>query len=100
MLERHSIQKLHGDERLAVLFVDLVNRTNIGMVQRRSRLRLPLKSGEGLRVSGYFIGQKLEGDKSMQPRVLGLVDNTHPAASELLDNAVVRHDLADHGIEP
>ena len=32
----------------------------------------------------------------MQPRVLGLVDHTHPAAAELLNDAVVRDGLADH----
>ena len=32
----------------------------------------------------------------MKARVLGLVHNTHPAAAELLDDAVVRDGLADH----
>ena len=32
----------------------------------------------------------------MQSRVLGLVDNAHPATAELLDDAVVRDGLADH----
>ncbi len=32
----------------------------------------------------------------MQPRVLGLVDDAHAAAAQLLDDAVVRDGLADH----
>jgi len=32
----------------------------------------------------------------MQPRVLGLIDHTHPTTPELLDDAVVRDGLADH----
>ena len=32
----------------------------------------------------------------MQPRVLGLVDDTHPATAEFLNDAVVRNGLADH----
>src|ERR1700730_10650244 len=32
----------------------------------------------------------------MQPSVLGLVHHTHPATTELLDDAVVRDGLADH----
>ena len=33
VLQRHSIQKLHHDERLATVFADLVNRADIGMIQ-------------------------------------------------------------------
>ena len=32
----------------------------------------------------------------MQTRVLGLVDNAHSSAAQLLDDAVVRDSLADH----
>ena len=35
----------------------------------------------------------------MQPRVLGFVDHTHPAAAQLLDDAVVRDGLANHWAE-
>ena len=65
------------------------------MVQCRSSLSLPLKAGQCLWVLGYFIRQKLQCDKSVQGYVLGLVDDTHPAAAELLDDAVVRDGLAD-----
>ena len=47
-----------------------------------------------LGIFGYFIGKKLQCDEAMQPRVLGLVDNTH--AAELLDDTVVRDGLPDH----
>ena len=33
MLQRHTIQKLHGDEGLAVFFADFVNGADVGMVQ-------------------------------------------------------------------
>jgi hypothetical protein len=32
----------------------------------------------------------------MQPRILGLVYDTHPPTAELLEDAVVRNGLADH----
>ncbi len=59
-------------------------------------LRLALKAGQCLGVSGDFIWQELEGDEAMQPGVLSLVHYTHPAAAQLLDNAVMRNGLADH----
>ena len=67
------------------------------MVQGRGGLRFALEAGQCLGVSGDFIGQELQCDKTMQPGVLGLVDHTHAAAAELLDDAVVRDGLADHG---
>ena len=33
VLQGHAIQKLHGDEGLAVLLADIVNRTDVGMIQ-------------------------------------------------------------------
>ena len=46
MLQSFAIQELHGDERLAVLLADLVNRADIGMIQRRSCLCFTPKAFE------------------------------------------------------
>ena len=35
VLQRHPVQKLHGDERLIIVFADFVDRANVGMVQCR-----------------------------------------------------------------
>ena len=97
VLQGHAIEILHGDKRLAVLLANVVNGADVGMVQRRSRLRLALKAAERLGILGHFIGQELEGDKAMQPGVFGFVNHTHPAAAQLVDNAVMRNGLPDHG---
>jgi hypothetical protein len=80
---------------LAALLADVVNRADVGMVESRGRLRFPLETGEGLRVSSHLIGQELQGHEAMQSRVLGLIDHTHAATAELLHDAVVRDGLAD-----
>jgi hypothetical protein len=49
-----------------------------------------------LSVFNDVIGQKLQGDKSVEGYVLGLIDDTHAATTKLLDNPVVRDGLADH----
>ena len=41
MLQRHAIQKLHGDKRVPVFFANVINRANIRMVQRRTPPALP-----------------------------------------------------------
>ena len=78
------------------MLADFVNCADIGMVQGRSSLSLSLEAGQCLGVFGHFIGQKLQRDESVQGYVLCLVDDTHAAAAEFLENAVMRDDLADH----
>ncbi len=95
VLQRYAVQKLHGDEGFAVLVVNFVNRADVRMVQRGGRLGLTLEASQRLRVSGDFIGKKLQGDKSVQGYVLGFVDNAHAAAAELIDDAVMRNCSAD-----
>ena len=90
------IQKLHGDERLITVLADVVNRADVGVVERRGRLRFAPETFECLRVPGYVVRQELQGNETAELGVLGLVNDAHPAAAELLDDAVVRDGLADH----
>src|SRR3984885_7062127 len=55
-----------------------------------------LKARDRLRVTSNFLGQELEGDKAMQARIFSFIDDTHPAAAKLLDDAVVRDSSPDH----
>jgi len=66
------------------------------MIQGGRGLRFALKAGECLRIFSNLIRQELQGDKAMQLYVLSLVDHAHAAATQLLDDAVVRNGLADH----
>ncbi len=66
MFQRHTIQKLHGDECFVVLVVNFVDGADIGMIQCRCRLGFALKAAEGLRVFGYVVRQELESDKAAE----------------------------------
>ena len=96
MLQREPVEKLHGDEGLAILFADVVDGADVRMVQGGCGLGFALEAGQRLRVAGHFLGQKLEGHKAVQTRVFRFVDDAHPAAAQLLDNAVVRNRLTQH----
>src|SRR5260370_20684911 len=96
MLQRQSIQKLHDNEPLAVMLRNLINRTDIGMVQGRCCAGLPAEAFQNLRVLGNVVRQKFQGDETTEHRILCLVDDTHAPAAQLLDSAVVRDGLADH----
>jgi len=39
-----SFQQLHGNERLAILFADVVDRADIGMIESGSRPRFALEA--------------------------------------------------------
>ena len=95
VLQCHAVQELHHDERLISVPADLVNRADIWVVEGRCGSCFPPKAFERLRVSGYIFREKLEGDKATKVGVLGFVDHTHPAAAQLLDDAVVGDGLAD-----
>ncbi len=59
-------------------------------------MRFAPKAVQGLRISGDLIGQEFQGDEAAELGVLSLIDDTHTATAELLDDAVVRDGLADH----
>src|ERR1700732_4126683 len=84
MLQSRAVQKFHDDERLTILLSDFIDSADIGVVQRGSRLRFALKTGQSGRVLGYLFGEKLDRHKAVRARVPRLVDNTPPPATALL----------------
>jgi len=79
--QRHPVQKLHGDERLALVFRDFVYGANVGMVQGRRGARLSAKPFQRLRIFCSVLGQKLQRDKATEFGVLGFIDQTHPTTA-------------------
>src|SRR5208283_6056663 len=92
-------QQFHGDKGSPVGFVNLIDGADVGVVQRGCGLGFPLKTAQGHCVLGEVVGKELQGDVAAELQVFRLVHNTHPAAAELLDDAVVRDGLADHAEE-
>ncbi len=50
VLECVALEQLHGDEGLAFILVDFINRADVGVIQAGSSLRLTLKSLQRLMV--------------------------------------------------
>ena len=89
LLQGLALQQLHSDEGLAFVLADFVNRADVGMVQRRGGAGLALEAFQGLTVLAPLLRQELESDLTAQRGVLGLIDDTHAPAAELLNNAIV-----------
>jgi hypothetical protein len=63
---------------MPLLLTDVIDRADVGMIQRRSGLSLPPEAGQRLRVAGDILGQELERDETVQPGVLGLITTPIP----------------------
>ena len=66
ILQILPVQKLHDDEGLTVLLLDLMDGADIGMVQRGRCLSLALEAGQSLRVFGDVIGQEFQRDEAIR----------------------------------
>jgi len=56
VFQGYAIEKFHGDEGFAVLIADVIDGADVGMVERGGGLGFALKTGEGLRIAGDFVG--------------------------------------------
>ena len=97
VLQCCAVKKLHGDERLPVLVVDFVDGADVRVIQRGCSFGFALKTAESLRIFRYFFGEEFEGNKPPELDVFGFVDDTHAAATELFNDAVVGDGLPDEG---
>ena len=96
VFQGHPFEKLHRDEGMAILFANIVDRADVGMIESRGGLGLTSKSRQRLCISGHFVRQELERDETVQSRVFGFVDHAHAAAAQFFENPVVRDGLTDH----
>ena len=62
MVERGTFEPFHDDERAAVVLVDVVNRANVRVVERRGRSRLAAEAFERVGFRGELVGQQFDGD--------------------------------------
>ena len=98
VLQGLSVEKLHRNEGLAFLFADFIDGANVGVVQGGSSLRLALEAGQRLSAAGNIVGQKFERNGTMKLGVRRFINHTHAAPTEFFEDAVMRDNLANHGL--
>jgi hypothetical protein len=64
-----------------VLVSDVVEGADVGVIELRERLRLPLEALPPLGAPGEVLSQDFDGDRSLEPSVAGLVDLAHSTSS-------------------
>jgi len=97
VLESLAVEELHHHEGAGVLFADVLDGANIGMIQRRSGLRLPPETSQGCWIAGQLLGKELDGDEAIKAAVFRFVNDAHSATAKSFNNAVMRDELVDHG---
>ena len=80
--QRLAFEILHDDVVDAILRADVVERADVGMVQAGDGAGLALEALAACGVGGEECGQHLDGDGTVQPRVLGPVHLTHTAGPD------------------
>ena len=87
----------HHQIQLAVVrLVDLLDGADVGVVQRRRGLGFQDEPLTGVVVARQLGWQQLKRDMPIEVSIEGLVDDPHPAATQLLQDCVVREGLAFH----
>ena len=84
------------DEVFAFGLIDLIDRADVGMIEGGGGAGLALEAVDGLGIAGELRRKKFEGYEAAKFGVFSLVHHSHAAATELVDNAVVRDGPADH----
>src|SRR5262249_6192295 len=98
MLEGHAIEIFHGDEGLAVLLANVVDGTDVGVVQGGCGLGFALETSQNLRIACDFGGEGFLRDETMQGAVFSFFDDAPTSAASTFDDAVVRKRLANDQI--
>ncbi len=84
-----AADQFHGDERVPVGFVHVVDDGDVRVLDRRGGLGFLHEPAAAIGVVDQILGQDLERDVAVETRVGGPVDDTHPAAADLLGDAVL-----------
>ena len=86
--QRPSIHVLHRDKDPTVGFTDLVDGTDVRVIQGRGQPRLPFEPRQTFRIGREGVRQDLERHLAIQSRVASLVHLAHAARAEETANLV------------
>jgi hypothetical protein len=93
--QRHALQQFHRNEGPPIDLVDFMDHANVGVVQRGRSLGLALKTAEGLRIVGQFLGKELQGNVTPQLKVFRLIHYAHASTTDSAEDVVMRDCLTN-----
>ena len=96
LLQRLAFEESHGNEGLAFDFTDLVDVADVGVIEGSRRFRFSPEPRLYFLVTEQVSCQEFQSYRTLEVRVLGLVNDTHAALAELPGDLVVRDGSVDH----
>jgi hypothetical protein len=84
-----------GSETDSLLFFEIVDRGDVGVIQSGKKLRLTLEPADPFGITGELAGKNLNGDVSFQPGVSRPIDFTHTAGSHVRQKFIVADPAPD-----
>ena len=94
--QRRALDQLHDDEGRPVSLVDVVDRADARMVQRRGKARFAPEALERIVIGEQLRRKKLERHFTAEQQILGAINDTHAPAAELAQHAIVRDRPPEH----
>jgi len=91
----YYIDDVSRDEPLAFVLIDVMNGSDVRMIEGRCGSGFSLEALQRLLTLGQVFGQELERYQAEQLRVFGLVDHAR-AAAELFQDVIMGNSLPNH----
>ena len=95
-LQTGALQQFHHDEIASVVFTDVENRADVGMVERRRESGFAFEASNRFGVFGQLVFEYFDGDSARQPSILCLVDNAHTAGAQRANDVEMRDLSSNH----
>jgi hypothetical protein len=96
LTECFTVNEFHDDERAVILFPNIVDGANAGMIEGGSGMRFTAETLQSLSILFHVIGKEFQSDDAVKADVQGLVDDTHSASTEFFQDAIVRNGPVNH----
>jgi hypothetical protein len=97
--QRTAVDQFHAEEGLAVLFADLVNGHDVGVIEVGCLFRLGAKPLPVRRRSEVASQDHLQGHDAVEADLPSLVDNAHAAAGDLFEQLVIAEGSSRFGCD-
>ena len=88
LFQRFALEQLHGDERHAAIFADLINGHDVVVFESGGGLGLLVEAPAVGGTGGQRRQHRLERRRTLEPNILRLENHAHAAVAENLDNAI------------
>jgi hypothetical protein len=96
LTESFTVNEFHGDERMVILFANVINGADTGMIESGSSVGFTAETLQGLGVLLHVIWEEFQRHEAIKASVQGLVDDTHSASTEFVQDAIVRDGPVNH----